>query len=137
MTDAVDPVDYFLADVTTFGVRDGPGFEAAFERDVGLVHVRAKPGNARLDARRLERPPTAWPAALFLYRRCQSVRHCAERIVWYEQVKASRAQPRVVYQINFAHCGVGNFYRGEGLGGNFWEQRQRADGHFSIWPLCA
>jgi hypothetical protein len=72
VADAVDAVDDFLPDVAAFVVNDGAALDAAFERDVRLVHVRAESRNARLDARRLERRPADGASTFASLRRDKS-----------------------------------------------------------------
>src|SRR5690348_15005821 len=92
MAEAVDAVDDFLADVTTFVVTHGvPQYGTALERQVGIVHVRAEPRNARLDARGFERLPAASPSADCFGRRNQFVRHGAEGRNGNKKVEADKS----------------------------------------------
>ena len=88
VAEAVDAVDDFLADVTAFVVTHGPVFDAAFQRQIGLVHVHAKPRNACLDARGFKRLPATGPSANLFGRRNELVRHLAERGIGDEKVEA-------------------------------------------------
>src|ERR1035437_6735451 len=81
MADAVNAVDDFLPDVAAFAVSPGPPLDATFERDVRLVHVRAKTWNACLNARGLKRLPAARATTKSLCSGNQFIRHRAERIV--------------------------------------------------------
>src|SRR5665213_1014214 len=127
MADAVDAVDDFLPDVAAFGVSNGAALDAAFERDVRLVHVRAESRNARLNARRIERLPATRASADLFCGGDQFVRHRAEGIVWDEQIKAACSESRQIRQINVTERNVGNFHGARWLARNFCKQIKRAN----------
>ena len=63
VAEAVDAINDFLPDIAAFVVAHGALFDAAFEWQVRVVHVRAKARDARLDARGFERLPAGGASA--------------------------------------------------------------------------
>lgn len=122
MADAVDAVDDFLADVTAFVVADGLGFDAAFERDVGVVHVEAEARDAGFDAGDLEGVPTAGASAEGFCGGDEFIGDGAEGVERDEEVEAAAAEARLVHQIDVAERGIGNFDGGEFGGRNFGKE---------------
>ena len=141
VADAVDAVDDFLSDVAALVVNDGAAFNAAFERNICLVHVRPVSRNARLNARGLECLPTDRASANRFRGGNQFVRHRTEGIIGDEQIETLigrarhsvradgrqwTARPtvcsimaRMVHQINFTERGVRKFHRIKRLGRNY------------------
>ena len=117
--EAVHAVDDFLADVAAFVVNDGAAFDAAFEGEIGFIHVSAVARDAGFDAGGFEGGPAGGAAPGLFGGGDEFIGHGTQGIVGDEEVEAGGIEAREVDEIQIAKHGVGDFDGGVPGGGDF------------------